>query len=82
MLCHLVLQQCACARPTVTTEVSKPCMEEFEAAVHQTLAVCLYAVLDGMDLVKKIESEGTGSGKPKKQVTIAKSGELAKKSWV
>ncbi|DBA79772.1 TPA: hypothetical protein ACH3X1_008436 [Trebouxia sp. C0004] len=39
-------------------------------------------VLDGMDLVKKIEGEGSGSGKPKKQVTIAKSGELSKKSWV
>ena len=41
-----------------------------------------YAVLNGMDLVKKIEGEGSGSGKPKKQVTIAKSGELPKKSWV
>ena len=43
---------------------------------------CVAAVLEGMDLVKKIEGEGTGSGKPKKQVTIAKSGELSKKSWV
>ena len=46
---------------------------------------CIYdvfIVLDGMDLVKKIEGEGSGSGKPKKQVTIAKSGELSKKSWV
>lgn len=40
------------------------------------------AVLNGMDLVKKIEGEGTGSGKPKKQVKIAKSGELPKKQWV
>ncbi|KAL3161349.1 hypothetical protein ABBQ32_010247 [Trebouxia sp. C0010 RCD-2024] len=39
-------------------------------------------VLNGMDLVKKIEGEGTGSGKPKKQVKIAKSGELPKKQWV
>ena len=42
----------------------------------------VFIVLDGMDLVKKIEGEGSGSGKPKKQVTIAKSGELSKKSWV
>lgn len=40
------------------------------------------AVLNGMDLVKKIEGEGTGSGKPKKQVKISKSGELSKKQWV
>ena len=40
------------------------------------------AVLNGMDLVKKIEAEGSSSGKPKTQVTIAKSGELPKKSWV
>lgn len=42
----------------------------------------MFIVLDGMDLVKKIEGEGSSSGKPKKQVTIAKSGELSKKSWV
>lgn len=42
----------------------------------------LCAVLNGMDLVKKIEGEGTGAGKPKKQVKIAKSGELPKKQWV
>lgn len=42
----------------------------------------VFIVLDGMDLVKKIEGEGSGSGKPKKQVTIAKSGELSKKNWV
>ena len=46
-----------------------------------TIKSCL-AVLNGMDLVKKIEGEGTGSGKPKKQVKIAKSGELPKKQWV
>jgi len=31
-------------------------------------------VVEGMDLVKKIESYGTQSGKPKAKVTIAKSG--------
>lgn len=41
-----------------------------------------HAVLDNMDLVKQIEGMGTGSGKPKKSVKIAKSGELSKKSWV
>ena len=41
-----------------------------------------YAVMNGMDLVKKVEAEGSGAGKPKKQVTITKSGELPKKSWV
>ena len=33
-------------------------------------------VLDGMDLVKRIESLGSGSGTPSKTVTIADSGEL------
>lgn len=27
-----------------------------------------------MDIVKAIEAEGTGSGKPRSQITIAKSG--------
>lgn len=27
-----------------------------------------------MDIVKKIEAEGSGSGKPKSKITIAKSG--------
>ncbi|WFD47021.1 peptidylprolyl isomerase [Malassezia furfur] len=31
-------------------------------------------VVDGMDVVKAIEAEGTGSGKPKSQIKIAKSG--------
>ena len=34
-------------------------------------------VLDGMDLVKKIEALGSGAGTPSKTVTIADSGELA-----
>jgi peptidylprolyl isomerase len=33
-------------------------------------------VVDGMDLVKKIESLGSQSGSPSKTVTIADSGEL------
>ena len=33
-------------------------------------------VLDGMDLVKRIEALGSGSGTPSKTVTIADSGEL------
>lgn len=37
-------------------------------------------VVDGMDLVKKIEALGSGSGKPSKSVKIAKSGELPSKS--
>ncbi|KAI3625022.1 hypothetical protein CBS9595_000383 [Malassezia furfur] len=31
-------------------------------------------VVDGMDVVKAVEAEGTGSGKPKSQIKIAKSG--------
>ncbi|PKI82963.1 Cpa1p [Malassezia vespertilionis] len=31
-------------------------------------------VVEGMDVVKAIEGEGTGSGKPKSQISIAKSG--------
>ncbi len=33
-------------------------------------------VIEGMDVVYKIEAIGTGSGKPKSKVTIADSGEL------
>merc|ERR1719263_866021 len=33
-------------------------------------------VLEGMDVVKKIEGYGSGSGTPSKKVTIADSGEL------
>jgi len=33
-------------------------------------------VLEGMDVVKKIEAVGTGSGRPGKKVTIVESGEL------
>ena len=33
-------------------------------------------VLEGMDVVKKIEGAGTGSGKPSKTVVIVDSGEL------
>eukprot|EP00210_Caulerpa_lentillifera_P000665 g642.t1 len=33
-------------------------------------------VLEGMDVVLKVEAEGSGSGKPKKTVTIVDSGEI------
>ena len=33
-------------------------------------------VLEGVDLVKKIESQGSNSGSPKSKVTISDSGEL------
>ena len=35
-----------------------------------------YAVIDGMDVVKKIEGVGSGDGKPSMAVHIADSGEL------
>ena len=34
------------------------------------------AVVEGMDIILQIEGLGTGSGKPKKKITIADSGEL------
>jgi tetrahydromethanopterin S-methyltransferase subunit C len=36
------------------------------------------AVLEGMDLVMKIESYGTSSGAPSKKIVIVDSGELPK----
>ena len=33
-------------------------------------------VIEGMDIVLKIESQGSGSGKPKAKVVIADSGEI------
>jgi peptidylprolyl isomerase len=35
-------------------------------------------VLEGMDVVKKIEAVGSGSGAPSKTVSISSSGELPK----
>lgn len=35
-------------------------------------------VLEGMDVVYKVEAVGSQSGQPSKLVTIAKSGEVAK----
>lgn len=34
------------------------------------------SVVEGMDVVKKVESYGTQSGKPKKKVVITKCGQL------
>ncbi|GAA5967517.1 hypothetical protein JCM11641_000572 [Rhodosporidiobolus odoratus] len=33
-------------------------------------------VVEGMDIVKAVEKEGSGSGKPRSTITISKSGEL------
>jgi hypothetical protein len=33
-------------------------------------------VIEGMDIVKKIESKGSSSGKPSAKIVIAKSGAL------
>ena len=40
-----------------------------------TLLLCC-AVIDGMDIVKKVEAIGSGDGKPSKTVHIADSGEI------
>ena len=40
-----------------------------------TLLLCC-AVIDGMDVVKKVEAIGSGDGKPSKTVHIADSGEI------
>lgn len=53
--------------------------------LHSTLTLTLVGiqcmpfvvtVLEGMDVVYKMEAVGSGSGKPSKKVAIAKSGEL------
>ena len=41
-----------------------------------------HAVLEGMDVVKTIEEQGTASGTPRKKVVIAKSGELKDKKFL
>lgn len=40
------------------------------------------AVMQGMDVVKKIEGVGSGSGAPASKVVIANSGELPEEDWV
>ena len=42
---------------------------------HYAIVACC-AVIDGMDIVKKIEGVGSGDGKPSKAVHIADSGEI------
>ena len=44
--------------------------------IHSPCACCLPAVIEGMDLIYKVEGLGSGSGKPKKKVVISDSGEL------
>lgn len=39
-------------------------------------SVLWLAVIENMDLVYKIEAQGSGSGKPKQPVTIIKSGQI------
>lgn len=68
--------------PSVCATCCLTSLHVWQQHMFRLWCACVAAVLEGMDLVKKIEGEGTGSGKPKKQVTIAKSGELSKKSWV
>ena len=46
-------------------------------AVHYVKGTCCCAVLEGMDVVYKVEGQGSPSGTPKKTVTIKKSGELS-----
>ena len=38
--------------------------------------MCVILVIEGMDVVKQIESQGSRSGTPKKTVQIVRSGEL------
>jgi len=42
-----------------------------------TKHVVFGAIVDGMDVVKKIESYGTQSGKTTKKITVANSGQLS-----
>lgn len=42
-----------------------------------TKHVVFGAIVDGMDVVKKIESYGTQSGKTSKKITVANSGQLS-----
>lgn len=42
-----------------------------------TKHVVFGVIVDGMDVVKKIESYGTQSGKTSKKITVANSGQLS-----
>jgi len=42
-----------------------------------TKHVVFGAIVDGMDVVKRIESYGTQSGKTSKKITVANSGQLS-----
>ena len=54
-------------------EVSGPALS---FPLTPSLSLLLYAVLEGMDIVKKIEAVGSPSGKPSQVVEITDSGEL------
>lgn len=52
-------------------------------SLHCTLCVCwggVAVVLEGMDVVMKVEAIGSGSGTPSKKVVIVDSGELKETS--
>ncbi len=44
---------------------------------RKSSGLLLCAVVEGMDVVYKVEGQGSPSGTPKKTVTIKKSGELS-----
>ena len=52
-----------------------PSLIELSMQVALTLLLCC-AVIDGMDIVKRVEAIGSGDGKPSKTVHIADSGEI------
>ena len=58
--------------------VSPPALNQlFLTDLHVCCCACVVLiVLEGMDVVKKIEALGSGSGKPSKKIAIKDSGEL------
>lgn len=47
-----------------------------QRSMTEEVNIAMFAVVEGMEVVKKIEAKGSGSGKPSVKITIAKSGEL------
>ena len=39
-------------------------------------------VIEGMEIVEKVEAQGTNSGRPRRKVKIAAAGELVQRSWL
>ena len=75
--CTVLQVDSLCAGPLCTSPlIMGMLVPQYHKTVDWALRKGLCAVISGMDVAKKIEAVGSGSGKPSKPVVIVDSGEL------